>query len=81
MEASGKCEIFEKSVQQYNLTYIGLLVTGILTQKKKVCASKPYSDTKTKKKLQCVGHVHKRIGTRLINLTRTPKKLCLIESD
>ena len=46
---------------------------GTLIHIKKVCDSKPYGE-KNIEKLECVGHVQKRVGTRLRNLKKQTKE-------
>lgn len=73
MEASGTCAIFGRSVELYNLRYTGFVGDGDTNTYKKVCDSKPYGDMNIDK-LECVGHVQKRVGTRLRSLKKSTKE-------
>ena len=67
MEATGLVECFMSSVQDQKLRYINYIGDG---------DSKPYSDIVPKdpyngkevKKLECVGHIQKRVGAPLRKL-------------
>lgn len=74
MEASGTCDIFKRSVEQYKLRYTGFVGDGDTNTYKKVSDSKPYGN-KNIDKLECVGHVQKRVGTRLRNLKKCTKEI------
>ena len=67
MEAVGSVRIFSRSEQTRNLRYTHFLGDGDSSSFKKVVESKPYGNTLVEK-LECVGHVQKRCGTRLWRL-------------
>ena len=73
MEADIVTDIFQRSAQKYNLRYTRFVGDGDTNTFKKVSASKPYGDEIEIEKLECVGHVQKRLGTRMRNLKRTMK--------
>ena len=60
MEAEGVVECFSTSVEKYNLQYTEYL------SYKEVCEADPYG--KPIKKLECIGHIQKRVGRKLRNL-------------
>ena len=72
MELAGATKIFSRSIEKRRLRYSKYLGDG---------ESKGYEEikliygTKEVKKLECVGHVQKRVGTRLRNLKKTTKGL------
>ena len=72
MESKGPINIFSKSVEKYNLRYVYYISDGDTESYKKVVGAKLYGDF-TPQKLECVGHVQKRLGTRLRKL-RNEKK-------
>ena len=72
MECAGAIEAFRRSVPFLNLKYTGYLGDGDTKSFQQVVDSAPYENNNIQK-LECVGHVQKRMGTRLRNL-RTEKK-------
>ena len=76
MEAACGLEIFSRSVEKNNLRYTRFIGDGDTNTFKKVSESKPYGE-KMVEKIECVGHVQKRMGTRLQKLktTHSGKKL------
>lgn len=72
MESKIACDVFARSVDLYNLRYTRFIGDGDVNSFKKVCEAKPYGDTPITK-IECVGHVQKRMGTRLRNLKNTMK--------
>ena len=67
IDASAVCDIYKRSVDQYCLGYTDFVGDGDTNTFKKVVSSNAY-DGKPIAKLECVGHVQKRVGTRLRNL-------------
>lgn len=72
MESEGAVTIFQRSLEKYNVRYIDYLGDGDSNAYLSVCESKPYGDTKINK-LECVGHIQKRMGTRLRTLKMKSK--------
>ena len=70
MESAGAVQMFERSISFLNLRYTGYIGDGDSKAHRCVVAAAPYGDQGIKK-LECVGHVQKRMGTRLRNLTQT----------
>ena len=73
MEAASGIEMFKRSVQQYNLRYTRFTGDGDTNAYKSVAESQPYEDIAIEK-IECVGHVQKRMGTRLRNLKKSMGK-------
>ena len=74
MEAAGAVAIFNRSVMKYNLIYNEYLGDGDTTSFKEVLDSHPYDEFGVEpQKLECVGHIQKRLGTRLRTLIKTHK--------
>ena len=63
MESAGAVDIFSRSLLQYGLIYKYYLEDGDSSSFNDV-ASKPYVFSIAPEKLECVGHVQKRIGSR-----------------
>ena len=72
MEPSGATRIFSRSVQNRKLRYTKYLGDG---DSKGYEVVKSIYKEKEINKLECVGHVQKRVGTRLRNLKKTTKGL------
>lgn len=70
----GGIEIFKRSVPQY-VMYTEYLGDGDINAYKSVCDAQPYGPDIVINKLECVGHVQKRMGTRLRNLKAQKKKV------
>ena len=73
MESTGAVNLFNRSVKKYNLRYKEYLGDGDSSAFKQVVDSKPYGGLLVPKKLECCGHVQKRVGTRLRKLRKTKK--------
>lgn len=72
MELTGAVEVFRRSVER-NVKYINYLGDGDSKGFHSVIEDKPYGDEMEIKKLECVGHVQKRMGSRLRRLKRDMK--------
>lgn len=70
MEAEGAVKMFERSVWHRGLRYVKYLGDGDSKGFLKVQDSKPYGNNVLIEKLECVGHVQKRLGTRLRKLRK-----------
>lgn len=73
MEAAGAIIMFARSVSKNNLMYTEYIGDGDTSSFTKVQESKPYNDTEITK-LECVGHVQKRCGSRCRTLIDNYKK-------
>lgn len=73
METAGAIEIFKRSVPFHNLKYVGYIGDGDTQAYQSVVDAKPYGSDVSIRKYECVGHVQKRMGTRLRNLRKDMK--------
>ena len=74
MEAAGAIEMFKRSIEKNNIIYHEYLGDGDTSSFKEVVESNPYSNHNiTPVKLECIGHVQKRLGTRLRNMVKSCK--------
>lgn len=72
MEVTGATRIFERSIKTRGLRYTEYLGDGDSKGFDTVALNNPNANLK---KLECVGHVQKRVGTRLRNLKKVVKNL------
>ena len=70
MEKEMVKEIFCSSVQDHKLRYTSFIGDGDTNSFKTVHDAQPYGPDVTVEKIECVGHVQKRMGTRLRKLKR-----------
>jgi hypothetical protein len=70
MESKIARDLFSESVEKYNLRYSRFIGDGDTNSFKKVFDDNPYGDAHPVEKIECVGHVQKRMGTRLRNLKK-----------
>ncbi|XP_065066739.1 uncharacterized protein LOC135692514 [Rhopilema esculentum] len=77
MEVDGILEMFKRSEEKHGLRYISFVGDGDSSTYQTVSNQKPYGEEVTIVKKECVGHVQKRLGTRLRKLktTYTKRKL------
>lgn len=68
MEVTGAVTLFQRSISQYNVRYLEYLGDGDTNAYKSVCDSKPYGLDIKINKIECVGHVQKRMGSRLMTI-------------
>lgn len=73
MEAAGAEIIWSRSLQKYNCRYTKFLGDGDPKTHEQLVSTKPYGDDPTIEKLECVGHVQKRLGKQLLNLKTSMK--------
>ena len=74
MEGVGAVEMFFRSVTKNTLIYNEYLGDGDTSSFKEVVASAPYADYDVvPEKIECVGHVQKRLGTRIRNKVKEYK--------
>lgn len=69
MEVSGVKEIFNRSQTLYDARYVKYLGDGDSKAFKTVMSSKVYGDQDIEK-LECIGHIQKRMGSRLTELKK-----------
>ena len=70
MECCGLQDIFNRSERKYNVKYTEYIGDGDTKSFKAVHDSMPYGPHVDIKKVECVGHVQKRMGTRLRNMKK-----------
>lgn len=75
MEVAGAVKIFERSIPTYSVRYTDYLGDGDTKAYLEVCERKPYGPDIEIKKIECVGHIQKRMGTRLRTLKAKTKRL------
>ncbi|GFS89427.1 uncharacterized protein TNCV_1809541 [Trichonephila clavipes] len=68
MEVAGALSIFQRSQSLYNVRYTKYLGDGDSKAFTSIVENKVYGDHCSVKKLECIGHVMKRMGTRLRRL-------------
>ncbi|GFS00416.1 phenolphthiocerol synthesis polyketide synthase type I Pks15/1 [Elysia marginata] len=73
MESEGSVLIFGRSKARLRLRFIEYLGDGDSSSYKKVKESKPYGEDVEIMKLECVGHVQKRVGNRLRRMKNEKK--------
>lgn len=74
MEVDAVLEMFQRSESLYDTRYINYIGDGDSKTYKGIVDGKPYNDLTLLKK-KCVGHVQKRMGSRLRNLKKENKKI------
>ncbi|GBO37263.1 hypothetical protein AVEN_261938-1 [Araneus ventricosus] len=65
---------FRRSVAQRGVRYLFYIGDGDASTFKDVCEGKPYGINTAIEKVECVGHVQKRMGTRLRRLKKDMKR-------
>ena len=73
MEIDAITEMFRRSVSKHGVKYVQYIADGDSKTFKGILDSKPYGDEITVQKKECVGHVEKRMGTRLRQLKKQYK--------
>ncbi|GFU23049.1 uncharacterized protein TNCV_3515061 [Trichonephila clavipes] len=68
MEVDGMLRIFNRSEKLHNLKYSNYIGDGDTKTFNAFSENKPYGDDHLIQKIECVGHVQKRMGTRLRKL-------------
>ena len=75
MEGAGAVNMFERSIEKHNLIYHEYLGDGDTSSFKEVVDADPYKKKSVKpKKKECVGHVQKRLGTRLRKVVKNYRR-------
>lgn len=77
MEVEGAKEIFSRSLQTYNVCYTRYLGDGDSKGFAAIEEMSPYGNDCEIKKLECIGHIQKRMGTRLRKLKSDNKGIVL----
>uniref|UniRef100_A0A1B6JFM5 Mutator-like transposase domain-containing protein n=1 Tax=Homalodisca liturata TaxID=320908 RepID=A0A1B6JFM5_9HEMI len=77
MEAEGATAMFKRSETKYGVRYVEYLGDGDSNGYAAVVAEAPYGPDVSIQKLECVGHVQKRMGTRIRDFIMKNKGLKL----
>ena len=80
MEVGGTMAMYERSVQKNGLRYVLFIGDGDSSTFQTVSDAKPYGNDVTITKKECVGHVQKRLRTRLRKLKSSYTKRKLSDS-
>ncbi|GFW95965.1 uncharacterized protein TNCV_4173921 [Trichonephila clavipes] len=75
METVGMVRIFQHSLSHRSVRYTSYIENGDSKTFSSITASNPYGEDITVSKIECVGHVQKRMGTRLRKLKQMGSKL------
>lgn len=76
METAAAVSMFHRSEAKYGVRYVHFLGDGDCKSYNAVCTSKPYGELSVKK-LECVGHIQKRMGSQLRKLKQQLGKTVL----
>lgn len=77
MEVEGVRQIFNRSIDNYSIRYKYYLGDGDSKGFSLVSAERPYGDDLLVEKLECLGHVQKRMGSRLRAFKQKNSKVIL----
>ena len=80
IESEGIVECFGSSLDRYHLRYTEYLGDGDTKSYHDVVSSKPYDDIPVKK-LECIRHIQKRVGARLLKMRKNGDFKELYEDD
>lgn len=72
MEGVGVVNIFARSIETRGVRYVKYLGDGDSNSYGSICAKKPYGEVAIEK-LECIGHIQKRLGSRLRRLKNKMK--------
>ncbi|XP_014478848.1 PREDICTED: uncharacterized protein LOC106746604 [Dinoponera quadriceps] len=73
MEVDSMKEMFSRSEEKYGVQYVNYIGDGDSKIFKAILDLNPYGNDSPVKKSECVGHVEKRMGTRLRNVKKDKK--------
>ena len=79
MESVGAIEMFERSINNHKHRYNTYIGDGDSSSFNNVVQSKPCGETSMMNKLECVGHIQKRLGCCLRTLRQTYKDKKIIQ--
>ena len=79
METAGAVRIFERSVATRGLKYKNMLGDGDSCTYNAIVERKPYGEECVPNKMECIGHVQKRVGSRLRKLKNKSKGVKLAD--
>ncbi|GFY30374.1 uncharacterized protein TNCV_4066241 [Trichonephila clavipes] len=75
METVGMARLFQHSLSHRSVRYTSYIENGDSKTFSSITASNPYGEDITVSKIECVGHVQKRMGSRLRKLKQMGSKL------
>lgn len=73
MEVVSVIEMFQRSEEKYGVKYSNYIGDGDAKTFKELLSAKPYGDDLIVTKSECIGHVQKRMGSRLRNIKKSQK--------
>lgn len=79
METEGVLTLYNRSIETHDLMYNPFIGDGDSKSFRQVCAQKPYGDKVEYLKEECIGHVQKRMGTRLRRVIEKTKGIKLAD--
>ena len=71
METAAAKAIWSRSIEKHKMRYTAVLSDGDNKTLQSLNSVMPYGNNVTITKIECVNHVHKRMGTGLRNLLKT----------
>lgn len=74
MEVVGMVRIFQRSEKKRNVKYVGYIGDGDTKTFQAITEASPYGAETSVSKIECVGHIQKRMGTRLRKLKQAGVK-------
>lgn len=74
MELVGMTRMFQRSETKYDVKYVSYIGDGDARTYSAVVSAQPYGKDQTVSKIECVGHIQKRMGTRLRKLKQAKTK-------
>ena len=77
MEAQGAVDMWGRSIEKHTLRYVDFVRDGDCSSHQNVVKSKPYEDELEVQKVECAGHIQKRMGGRLRRKKRDMKGIKL----
>ena len=77
MDSAGAVILFKRSVERHQLRYTSCIGGGDSSSYSDVVNSHPYGDGVKIDKLECLGHVQKRMGSRSTSLCQSLKGISL----
>lgn len=75
MEPDGMVEIFKRSKKEREVRYASYIGDGDTKTYQAIVDADPYKEELVVQKIECVGHIQKRMGCRLRKLKQSGKKL------
>lgn len=73
MKAQSAIDMWGRSIEKHKLRYVDFVGDGNCSSHRDVVKSKPYGDEVAVRKVECVGHIQKRMGGKLRRKKRDMK--------